>query len=404
MAKNEKKKTRRGRGEGSIRYIESKKLYEARYPIGVDPETGKTVYKSVYDKKKSMALRKMRDALQALGKGEYVDPSDMALYAWCKEWYEVYKEPSLKKRNTKDKYIYSLKRLKKAPIANARLKDIGQDAGQEIIQKYYNNLKKEYAEDTIRITHTLINSALEKAEQLKMIHKNPTRFATIPKDEVETEARALNDEQYNNFMAELGRRSHYYMFALFQSNTGLRPGEEIALNRSDLNFGTDSVIVDKTYLKQEKRNQNSTKTTSSRRDVPVPRNIMALMKEYMLKQKNKHPDAPLFQSLTGTRLSPRNIARQFTAVGEAIGCDWVTPHTLRHTYASRLFKEKIDIKVISSLLGHKKISTTYDLYVHFIDNIREDSVQVLNEGIPETLPVKSRKKKDNVTELKVESS
>jgi len=73
---------------------------------------------------------------------------------------------------------------------------------------------------------------------------------------------------------------------------------------------------------------------------------------------------------------------------------------MRHTYASKLFKKKVDIKVISKLLGHKDVSTTYDIYVHFIDNIMEESVQVLNEGLPDKLPDKKAKKNDNVTQLK----
>jgi site-specific recombinase XerD len=120
----------------------------------------------------------------------------------------------------------------------------------------------------------------------------------------------------------------------------------------------------------------------------------------MLKQKNQKGSDPLFQTLKGTMLSPRNVLRQFKAVGDRISCEWVNLHTMRHTYASDLFKKKTDIKVISELLGHKDVSTTYDIYVHFIDNMVEDSVQVLNNDIPETLPQKNFKKKDNVVKMK----
>lgn len=80
---------------------------------------------------------------------------------------------------------------------------------------------------------------------------------------------------------------------------------------------------------------------------------------------------------------------------------------MRHTFASRLLKKKVDIKVISELLGHKDVSTTYDIYVHFIDNIVEESVQVLNSDIPENLPTKSRKgekKAKKVIDIKKVSS
>ena len=120
----------------------------------------------------------------------------------------------------------------------------------------------------------------------------------------------------------------------------------------------------------------------------------------MLKQKKKDDTDPLFQTLTGTMLTPRNVLRQFKAAGERIGCDWVNLHTMRHTFASRLFKKKVDIKIISKLLGHKDVPTTYNIYVHFIDNMVDDSIEVLNVDLPEQLPEKKEKKKDTVTKLK----
>lgn len=401
----QQKRTRRGRNEGSIRWIESKKLYQARYPIGIG-ENGKTKYKSIYGKKKTGTggvAERLRDALAALGKGTYVDPSDISLITWCKEWYETYKEATIK-ANTKEKYQTSIKRLEKDDLANIRLRDLS----LELLQKYYNSLKKQgKSSETIRATHMLINGALEKAEGTNRIIKNPARHVIIPRDdreEGEKEARALTEKECKEFMSEMGRRSHYYMFALFMENTGLRPGETIALNRSDLDIEHRKVKVNKTYVRVLKSVQNSTKTRSSKRVVPIPENIIKLMNEYMLKQNNKKRSAPLFQTLKGTRISPRNALRQFKVVGQDIGCDWVNLHTMRHTYASRLFKERVDIKIISQLLGHKDVSTTYDIYVHFIDNIVEDSVQLLNAGLPETLPEKSRKKKDNVVDLPNASS
>jgi integrase len=392
------KKRRRGKNEGSIRYIESKKLYEGRYTIGRD-ENGKRISKSIYGKKRQDVVKKMRDALTALGKGEYIDPSDKPLYAWCKEWYEVYKEPTLKKDNTKNKYSYSLKRLQRYEVAYVPLEDLS----LETMQRFYNKMAEDYSESTIRITHALINGALKKAKELKMIFSSPAEDVVIPvDDEYENEGpvKALTDKEYDSFFDLLGSRSHYFMIGLFMANTGLRPGEAVACNRSDLIRKRKRIKVTKTYIAEQKQVQYSPKTKSSRREVPVPDKIMKLMDEYMFKQPNKKPNDPLFQSLNGTRISPRNLARQFKKIGEAIGCDWITPHTMRHTYASRMFKKGIDIKIISSILGHKKISTTYDIYVHFIDNIKEDSVQLLNEGLPEMLPQKEIYKKDNVTKLK----
>jgi integrase len=274
-------------------------------------------------------------------------------------------------------------------------------------------MKLKYSTETIKATHSLINGALEKAEEIKMINRNPARYVTIPKaDEIneENDVRALTDLEYDLFMGEMLHRSNYFMFAHFMSNTGLRPGEAIALNRNDLDIVKNTVRVRKTFIRKTKSIQNSTKTKSSKREVPVPEATMKLMKAYMFKQINKDDDSPLFQTLKGTRLRDRNALRAFKEIGSTIKLpdkstlEWVNLHSMRHTYASRLFKEGVDIKVISELLGHAKISITYDTYVHFINSMVKDSVTVLNENSPEALPEKtkriSKKRMASIRELK----
>lgn len=396
-------KQRRGRNEGTIRWLEKKQLWQARYPVGVKEkidENGKpyavTIHKSIYGKKneKGALIAKMREALTALGKGEYVDPSDKSLISWCHEWYNTHKKPSVR-TNTKTKYETSIARLKRYDIANIQLKSLS----QELIQKFYNSLSEEHnlSEETIRATHSLINGALEKAEELKLVIKNEARKCIIPKgdillsDEIELEAKALTEEQEKAFFYQLGRRSKYYMFAFFMANTGLRPGEALALARSDIDIKKRTVKVTKTFLEKQKKIQYAPKTESSRRTVPIPSDIIKLLEEYMMKQLKKKPTDPLFQTDKGNRPTASYLRKRFKYAGQAINCEWVNLHTMRHTYASKLFREKVDIKVISQLLGHKDVSTTYDIYVHFIDNVIEDSVQVLNEEIPEALPEKSRK-------------
>jgi integrase len=403
---------RRGRNEGTIRWLEDKQLWQARFPIGtrekIDADGNVhfvTVRKSIYGKKneKGKLLAQMREALTALGKGEYVDPSDKSLIGWCKEWYETYKKPGIR-TNTREKYETSMARLRRYDIANYQLKSLN----QELIQRFYNRLSDDgLSEETIKATHSLINGALDKAEELKLVIKNEARRCRIPKNNIllmgeGEDAKALTEEQEKAFLYQLGRRTKHYMYALFMVNTGLRPGEALALQRSDVDLKKRVVKVTKTYLDRQKRIQNAPKTESSRRTVPIPSEVIKLLEAYMLQQPNKKPDAPLFQTDAGRRPTMSYLRKRFKSAGAAIGCEWVNLHTMRHTYASKLFKKKVEIRVIKDLLGHKDVSTTYDIYVHFIDNIVEDSVQVLNDDIPNDLPSKSRKgerKSKNVVAL-----
>ncbi|MDP4116196.1 MAG: tyrosine-type recombinase/integrase, partial [Bacteroidota bacterium] len=399
-------KTRRGRNEGMVRWREDKQLYEARYPVGkrlITNKKGEQVYRTKYDtiygKKKTGpggVVEKMRNALTAIGKGEYVKSSGETLLGWCKEWYESYKLSEGIKTHTQEKYQISLKRLKILSISDMLLSDLT----QESIQKCYIKMKSKYATGTIKATHSLINGALEKAEELRKILNNPARKVTIPHTDEEDEGKikALTNKEYELFMEEMSKRSSYFCFADFMGNTGLRPGEAVALNRRDLDIKNKYVTVNKTFVRNAENKKNSPKTRSSKRTVPVPESTIRLMKEYMLRQKNQKPDDPLFQSLYNNRLDPKNALRGFKKIGESVKINkddknsptlnWINLHTMRHTFASRLFKEEVNVKVISELLGHKKISTTLDIYVDFIDNIIEESVQVLNNDVkvPNILP------------------
>ena len=53
-----------------------------------------------------------------------------------------------------------------------------------------------------------------------------------------------------------------------------------------------------------------------------------------------------------------------------------TPHSLRHGYGSILLSQGVDIKTVSILLGHKDISTTYNIYIHVLE---EDKIKAIKD-------------------------
>jgi integrase len=74
-------------------------------------------------------------------------------------------------------------------------------------------------------------------------------------------------------------------------------------------------------------------------------------------------------TLKGARdfyVARRDVVRQFNAIRDALGMPDLTPHSMRHTYASMLDQHGVDIKTIKERLGHSSISTT-DRYVHHSD-------------------------------------
>ena len=71
-------------------------------------------------------------------------------------------------------------------------------------------------------------------------------------------------------------------------------------------------------------------------------------------------------------VTPRQINRAVAEAAQAAGIDKrVTPHTLRHSFATHLLERKVDIRVIQVLLGHKKLETT-SIYTHVATDLLQE--------------------------------
>ena len=63
---------------------------------------------------------------------------------------------------------------------------------------------------------------------------------------------------------------------------------------------------------------------------------------------------------------------------KSLGIKPVTIHALRHTFATRLIKAKVDIKVVSKLLGHSSVKITIDRYVHLTMKFKQHQIMILH--------------------------
>lgn len=172
----------------------------------------------------------------------------------------------------------------------------------------------------------------------------------------------LEDEEVTSLMETpdvsrpAGARDKAILELLFSS--GLRVSELVNLNRNDINFKRREFVV------RGKGNRD--------RIVFVSEKAIAAIEHY-LKQRNDNYK-PLFIHLSGskselnegnyTRLGARSIQRLVSRYARAAGITKdVTPHTLRHTFATDLLRNGADLRSVQALLGHSNISTT-QIYTH----------------------------------------
>jgi site-specific recombinase XerD len=146
---------------------------------------------------------------------------------------------------------------------------------------------------------------------------------------------------------ELGR-----LFAALMAKAGLRVGEVVALELGDIELGARSGWA---TVRMGKGNKT--------RRVPLNSDVRQALQAYLAVR----PDVPakaLFFSRTGTPLSARDVQRLVAELARRAGIpSRVTPHTLRHTFATRALEKGADVAAVAAILGHESIATT-SRYLH----------------------------------------
>ena len=271
------------------------------------------------------------------------------------------------------------------------------DLTADDIQNMINALKKEYSYSTIKKAYECVNACLKYAVKKHYLQYNVAESVVIPKNLrlEKNDVHCFTDDEVEKIEKESVRcykngRRIYRMgeIAIFIVNTGLRIGEALALEWSDINFKKKTLKVRKNmvYVKSRSDNgkayqyikQKTTKTKNGSRIVPL--NSAAIRALISLKGINgKTPY--VFATSKGNRITPRNIDRMFRSILRCCNIKETGIHTLRHTFASRLFAKGVDVKIVSELLGHADVGITYDTYIHLIQEQHIVAVDVLENVI-----------------------
>lgn len=146
--------------------------------------------------------------------------------------------------------------------------------------------------------------------------------------------------------------------------TGLRVGEVCGLMWGDIDFDKSILTVRRTV--QRIRNgtystcliADTPKSRSSRRSLPIPTFIMKLLRE------SRSADDHYILSNSTVATEPRTLQRRFKAILKKANLPSVGYHCLRHMFATNSLQAGFDVKTLSEILGHARVETTLNRYVH----------------------------------------
>ena len=240
------------------------------------------------------------------------------------------------------------------------LSQLLQATDTESVRAYMAHLnEKEYSKATIARKLATLRSFYKFLVKRNYITSNPVTSVRTPKQEkklprfleYEEVKRLLDTPQTNTW---LGARDRAIMETLY--STGVRVSELVALNMEDIDFLGEVIHVRGKGKKE--------------RIAPIGTSALQTIQHYMeyrnkRAQNNSNFDPKvLFVNKHGKRLSTRSVRRKMDKYLKMAGLDpAISPHTLRHSFATHMLNNGADLRSVQELLGHQSLSTT-QVYTH----------------------------------------
>lgn len=381
--------SRREKGTGNI-YQRNNGTWVGRLTIGKKPD-GSPLIKYFSGKTQSEVKRKIREYNQISAK---IEPQKITVEEYIKNWMILYKKDSLKP-NSYDRLENTVNYQVIPFIGDIQLQQLSSDD----IQKMLSTLKSNgLAYSTIKKAYDAVNAVLKHAAVKEDILKNPMLLVKMPEKKLfqskeirfftRDEAVAITEESMRLYST--GKPVYTYGdLYILMLNTGIRLGEAIGLEKQDWDRECKKLHIRRNIQIVKNRKGadsvggyylavNTTKTSSGTRDIPLNKNAT----EALERLQARNPDSKYIAPTKNGEISmPANIQRGFKHLLENIGIERAGVHSLRHTFASFLFANQVDVKTVQKLLGHASIQITLNTYIHLIDKVDSKAVETLDNMI-----------------------
>lgn len=348
------------------------------------------------------------------GGSSFVDPSKLSFKDFAKKWLEDYAEPNLAPKT----YLGYKKILELHVIPALGCARLDQIRPLHIVE-YQNSLRKDGArldgrpgplsETTILQHHRVLSSMFNTAVEWQVLKENPVARVKPPRKS-KVDMPSYDEEETAAMLAALEHEPIQYQALVHLAFTsGLRKSELMALTWDDIDFQAGTIEVTKTrqyasHIGVHERDR--TKNETSDRLISIPQATLNILSRHKADQealKEKAGDLwqgsnCLFTTNLGEDMFPDTPSQWFPEFLKRHGLPYMNFHGLRHTSATILINQGVDIKAVSARLGHARTSTTVDIYARALrsadracadvmDNIAKGAKKEGNSsGVPKTVP------------------
>ena len=313
---------------------------------------------------------KCRDAVLAVrnrvANAEPTKDSPATLKAYLEQWVEDVARPSVRPATY---------RCYRGSIANHLAPRLGAHKLARLtalhIQHALADMERDGASARTReLAHAVLRAALNHAERLDLIRRNPIDHVDSPRVE-RKEMRVWSPEQVAAFLT-VARTSPLYMLYRLALATGMRQGELLGLRWTDVDLPGARISV-QSRMDAVSRTLEQPKTRRGRRSIPLSPSTVAELSAYQEAVAPKRPKYVLCNTRGGALRASNVYRRSFVPLVRAAGVPLIRFQDLRHTAATLMLLAGVHPKVVQEILGHGTIGLTLDTYSHVLASIKADA-------------------------------
>lgn len=266
------------------------------------------------------------------------------------------------------------------------------------LAKYNPNTKQAMSKSSLKDILYVTRDVFEYAIDNDLAEKNPARNRKVPKNAVRTRRRALSNREQELIINTTDTRC--YPASMVMMWCGLRTGEILGLDWKHIDVSNKIIYVQQ---KAQQVSNNEYKVVpgtknGNTRKVPIPKKLLPIL----CKQKECSTGDLFCSQYDGSIHTPTswkkawksylldlNLAaygekrNKFDPKGVPIVLDKITPHMLRHTYCTLLYKSGIHPLIASKLMGHSNVQITLDIYTHLDEEYGNQNIDYLNNYLDE---------------------
>jgi integrase len=309
---------------------------------------------------------------------KFIDPSSVTFESFLDKWKK-------RKRNQIEESTYiRYERLCRLHIIPAIGKMKLQKINTLTVQNLIDDLATEhnFAKKSCRLVTTIIKDVFRRAITEGLVKVNPVQEIDLPKAS-KSEMVIWDQGDIELFLSLRNERNRgkYYIAVLMALFTGMRKGEILGLTWDKIDF--DNSIIHIQQILESDGSKLSKKTKSKKfRQVLIPDILKQELIRHKRIQKDESPSNPdnlVFCTRRGLRVIPNTLNDVLNSYCAKYDLPRMKFHDLRHTHATMLIKENVNIKVIQERLGHSRASTTLDIYSHVLPSMQQSVTEKLNK-------------------------